>query len=127
MFIAAMTRFLAFCLIFLSLAVPQAFADDRLSAGEMRTIVVGDWSGRWKTSSLALSIAADGSVNGRYAGIPARGSWTTRRGDEGAEFCLTFRSILGSDTKCGKLFRRGNDVLYGYLKSGKPRLWLKRS
>ncbi|WP_119390596.1 hypothetical protein [Taklimakanibacter lacteus] len=121
-----MTRLLAFCLLVLCLAAPGALADDRLSSGEMRKAVLGDWSGRWKSTSLSLSIRGDGSVKGRYAGIPARGSWAVKRRGSGDEFCLTFRSILGSDTKCGELFRQGHGVIYGYLKRGKPRLWLKR-
>lgn len=123
---AAMARFLISCLLFLSVLAPQAWADDRLSSGEMRKVVLGDWSGRWKSTSLSLSIRSDGSVKGRYAGIPARGSWVVKRRGSGDEFCLTFRSILGSDTKCGELFRQGHGVIYGYLKRGKPRLWLKR-
>ena len=122
-----MARSLAITLIFLFFIAPQALADDRLSAGEMRKAVIGDWSGTWKSSSLQLSIAADGSVSSRYAGIPASGSWSTKRAKNGDRFCLTFKSILGSDTKCGELLRRGNNVLYGYLNRGKPRLWLKRS
>ena len=122
-----MARSLTLIILFLVFIAPQALADDRLSAGEMRNAVIGDWSGTWKSSSLQLSIAADGSVRGRYAGISASGSWTTKRAHDGDRFCLTFRAMLLSDTKCGELLRRGNNVLYGYLNRGKPRLWLKRS
>jgi hypothetical protein len=122
-----MTRSLALIILFLVFITPQVLADDRLSAGEMRKAVIGNWSGTWKSSSLQLSIAADGSVSGRYAGISASGSWTTKRAHDGDRFCLTIRAMILSDTKCGELLRRGNNVLYGYLNRGKPRLWLKRS
>jgi hypothetical protein len=121
-----MTRILAAALISLSLAAPPALAADRLSAGEMRKVVPGNWSGNYKKSSLVLSIGADGTVRGSYAGIPARGRWTTRRIKGQDRICLTFASII-SDTKCGELFRQGNNVLFGYLNRGKPRLWLRRS
>jgi hypothetical protein len=121
-----MIRILAAVFISLSLAVPQALAGDRLNAREMRQVLPGDWSGNYKRASLVLSVSADGTVSGRYAGIPARGRWTTKRTRDGDRICLTFYSII-SDTKCGELFRSGNSVLYGYFKRGKPRLWLRRS
>lgn len=123
---AAMVRILAAFLISLSLFAPRAFADDRLDAREIRQVVPGNWSGSYKKASLVLSIAADGTVKGSYAGIPARGHWTTKRTHDGDRICLTFSAII-SDTKCGELFRKGNSVIYGYLNHGKPRLWLRRS
>ncbi|HTN98777.1 MAG TPA: hypothetical protein VL101_17505 [Nordella sp.] len=89
-------------------------------------MVPGNWSGTYKDSAIVLSIAADGTVKGRYAGITATGRWTTKRVRGGDRFCLTFSSII-SATKCGELFRRGNSVLYGYVNRDKPRLWLRRS
>ncbi len=121
-----MIKTLAVVLISLSVAVPQAFGGDRLSAREIRSVVPGNWSGNYKKASLVLSIAADGTVKGRYAGIAATGSWTTVRTPRGDKICLTFSAVI-SDTKCGELFRNGNNALYGYLNRGKPRLWLKRS
>ncbi len=121
-----MLRFPGLFLIFLPLLAQPALADDRLSVGEMRKAVLGSWSGNWKGSSFAVSISADGTVTGRYAGIPAHGSWTARRMHGGDKFCLTVSAAVLSDTKCGELFRRGNSVIYGYLNHGKPRLWLKR-
>jgi hypothetical protein len=121
-----MARILAAALICLSLAAPQALAADRLDAREIRKVVPGNWSGTYKKASLVLSISANGKVRGRYGGIPASGSWTTRRIKGQDRICLTFASII-SDTKCGELFRQGNNVLYGYLNRGKPRLWLRRS
>lgn len=121
-----MHKILAAVFISLFVAVPSALADDRLNAREIRQFVPGTWSGNYKKSSLALSIKADGTVTGRYAGVPARGSWTTKRAHDGDRICLTFRAII-SDTKCGELYRKGNNVLYGYLNRGKPRLWLRRS
>src|SRR5262245_1052127 len=121
-----MTRMLAAVFLALCLAAPHAFADDRLNAREMRSVVPGNWSGNYKKASLVVSIAADGTVRGSYAGIPATGRWTTTRAHDGDRICLTFRSII-SQTKCGELFRKGNNVLYGYLNRGKPRLWLRRS
>src|SRR5688572_18564850 len=113
-------------LIAVFLATPQALAADRLSASEMRKVLPGNWSGNYKKSSLVLSIGADGTVRGSFAGIPARGRWTTRRIKGQDRICLTFASII-SDTKCGELFRQGNNVLFGYLNRGKPRLRLRRS
>jgi hypothetical protein len=121
-----MTRLLAVVFLASSLAAPPALADDRLNAREMRSVVPGNWSGTYKKASLVLSIAADGSVSGRYDGIPATGRWTTKRVRDGDRICLTFSAII-SQTKCGELFRKGNNVLYGYLNRGKPRLWLRRS
>jgi hypothetical protein len=86
----------------------------------------GNWSGNYKKASLVVSIGADGTVTGRYAGIAATGRWTTTRAHDGDRICLTFQSII-SQTKCGELFRKGNNVIYGYLNRGKPRLWLRRS
>ena len=123
---AAMIRILSAVVLSLSLAASQTLAADRLSAGEIRKVILGSWSGNYKKASLVLSIAADGTVEGRYGGIPATGSWTTKRTPDGDRICLTFRSII-SDTKCGELYRSGNNVLYGYLNRGKPRLWLRRS
>lgn len=125
MSIATMHKVLIALFGYLLLAVPSALADDRLSAHEMRKVVPGTWSGNYKKSSIMLSIKADGTVSGRFAGIPARGSWSTKRARDGDRICLTFRAIV-SDTKCGELFRKGNNVLYGYLNRGKPRLWLRR-
>jgi hypothetical protein len=121
-----MTRILAGVLFVLSLTASHALADDRLNAHQMRSFVPGNWSGSYKKASLVLSIAADGSVRGSYDGIPATGRWTTKRMNDGDRICLTI-SIIISDTKCGELFRNGNNVLYGYLNRGKPRLWLRRS
>lgn len=123
--IAVMNKILALAFVSLFLAAPSVLADDRLSAPEMRKVMPGTWSGNYKKSAIVLSIGADGSVKGHYAGVPARGSWTTKRAGDGDRICLTFRSIV-SDTKCGELFRKGNNVLYGYLNRGKPRLWLRR-
>lgn len=121
-----MIRIFAALLLPLTLAAPQALAADQLSGREIRQIVPGNWSGTYKESSLVLSIAADGTVKGSYAGIPAKGRWTTKRMRNGDRICLTFSSVI-SATKCGELFRKGNSVLYGYINHGKPRLWLKRS
>ncbi len=121
-----MIKILAAALVSLSVALPQAFGSDRLSAPEIRNVVPGNWSGNYKKASLVISVAADGTVSGRYAGIPARGSWTIKRTPRGDKICLTFSAVI-SDTKCGELFRNGNNILYGYLNRGKPRLWLKRS
>ncbi|WP_119271505.1 hypothetical protein [Taklimakanibacter deserti] len=121
-----MNRILAALIVSFSLAVPQAFAADRLDAREIRQVVPGTWSGNYKKASLVLTIAADGTVRGRYNGIPASGRWTTKRTSDGDRICLTFSSII-SDTKCGELYRKGNSTLYGYLNRGKPRLWLRRS
>lgn len=121
-----MLRILTAGFILLSLTAPQALADDRLNAREMRQVMPGTWSGNYKKASIVLSIAADGSVTGRYNGIPATGHWTTKRAPDGDRICLTFSAII-SDTKCGELFRKGNSTLYGYLNRGKPRLWLRRS
>ena len=121
-----MIRIIAAAILALSLAALPALADDRLNAREMRSMLPGNWTGTYKTASLVLSIAADGSVTGTYSGIPATGRWTTRRMNDGDRICLTISAII-SDTKCGELFSRGNNVLYGYLNHGKPRLWLKRS
>ena len=98
----------------------------KLCASRMRSAVPGNWSGSYKKASLILSIGADGSVRGSYAGIPASGRWSTKRANDGDRICLTISMII-SDTKCGELFRKGNNVLYGYLNRGKPRLWLRRS
>lgn len=121
-----MERILAAIVIALSLAVPQALAADRLDAREIRQVMPGNWSGTYKKASLVLSIAADGTVRGRYNGIPATGRWTTKRVSDGDRICLTFTAVI-SDTKCGELFRKGNSVIYGYINRGKPRLWLRRS
>jgi hypothetical protein len=121
-----MFRVLAAILISSFLTAPQALADDRLSGREMRQVMPGNWSGNYKKASIALSIAADGSVKGRYNGIPATGRWSVRRASDGDRICLTFTALI-SDTKCGELFRKGNSTLYGYLNRGKPRLWLRRS
>lgn len=121
-----MSRIFVAVFFLLSLAVPQALAGDLLSAGEIRNIVPGNWSGTWKKSSLVLSVTANGTIRGRYAGIPASGTWTIKRKGGGDRFCLTFRSIV-TDTKCGELRRKGNNVLYGFSKRGTPRLWLRRS
>lgn len=121
-----MTRILAVVFLALFLATPHALADDRLNAREMRSVMPGNWTGTYKQASLVLSITADGSVSGSYAGIPATGHWTSKRMHDGDRICLTI-SVIISDTKCGELFRKGNNVLYGYLNRGKPRLWLKRS
>ena len=122
-----MSRALAALLLTSFLAVPHALADDRLNALEMRSILPGSWSGSYKTDSLVLTIAADGSVRGRFSGMAATGHWTTKRMRDGDRVCLTFSAIILSQTKCGELFRKGNNVLYGYLNRGKPRLWLRRS
>lgn len=121
-----MVRMLAVVLFSLSLPVPLSFAADRLDAREIRKVIVGNWSGNYKKATIVLSIAADGTVKGSYSGIPARGSWTTKRASDGDRICLTFSSII-SDTKCGELFSKGNRVLYGFLNRGKPRLWLRRN
>jgi hypothetical protein len=121
-----MLRILAAIFILLSLAAPEALAADRLNAREIRQVLPGSWSGNYKKASLVLSVAADGTVTGRYAGIPATGRWTTKRTHDGDRVCLTFSSLI-SETKCGELFRQGNSILYGYLNHGKPRLWLRRS
>ena len=120
-----MRRTIFSALILLSL-VPQALADDMLSAHEIRKMVPGNWSGTYKESSLTLSVSADGTLSGRYAGISASGSWTIKRKTNGARFCLTFRAIV-TETKCGELFRKGNSVIYGFSKRGKARLWMRRS
>jgi len=120
-----MTRILAAIFLALTVAASPAHADDRLNAREMRRVLPGNWSGSYKQASLVLSIAADGSVSGTYAGIPARGRWTAKRMNDGDRICLTISAII-SETKCGELFRKGNDVLYGYLNRGIPRLWLRR-
>ena len=113
-------------LLFSTLAVPPAFAD-RLDAREIRQVVPGDWSGTYKDAPIVLSIAAEGTVKGRYSGISATGHWTIKRVRDGDDrICLTFSSII-SATKCGELFRSGNSVIYGYINRGKPRLWLRRS
>jgi hypothetical protein len=122
---AAMIRILAAVFFSLSFAGLPALAADRLDAREIRKVLPGNWSGSYKKSSLVLSITADGTVAGRYAGIPATGRWTTKRAPDGDRVCLTFSSLI-SETKCGELFRTGNSILYGYLNRGKPRLWLKR-
>jgi len=116
---------IAILILSFSSAVSQAFAD-QLSAGEIRRIVPGSWSGTYKRSSLVLIVAHDGTVKGRYAGIAARGTWTVKRKPDGGRICLTFRSIV-TDTECGELYRKGNDIIYGFSKRGSPRLWLKRS
>jgi hypothetical protein len=121
-----MIRFLAAAFLTLSFLASHAFADDRLSAREMRSVMPGNWSGTYKQDPLVLSIGADGSVRGRYGRISASGSWTTKRMPDGDRICLTFSMII-SDTKCGELFRKSNNVIYGYLNRGKPRLWLKRN
>ncbi len=121
-----MIRILAAILFALSFAVPHAQAGDRLNAREIRSLLPGNWSGSYKKASLVLSVGADGTVKGRYNGIPASGRWTTKRAHDGDRVCLTFTAII-SDTKCGELFRKGNSALYGYLNRGKPRLWLRRS
>ena len=121
-----MTRFIALLFLALSLAVLPALADDRLDAREMHHVMPGNWSGTYKTTSLTLSITADGSVRGSYGGIPASGRWTAKRMNDGDRICLTISAII-SETKCGELFRKGNNVIYGYLNRGKPRLWLRRS
>jgi hypothetical protein len=121
-----MIRNLAAILLVLSLAAPHALADDRLNAREMRNAVPGTWTGNYKKASLVLTIGADGTVRGTYSGIPATGRWSTTRAHDGDRICLTVRAII-SETKCGELFRKGNNVLYGYLNRGKPRLWLRRS
>ena len=122
-----MSRVLAALFLASLLSAPHALADDRLNAREMRNVLPGNWSGRYKTASLVLSIATDGTVRGRLDGIPATGHWTTKRVRDGDRVCLTFSAIIISETKCGELFRKGNSVLYGYLNRGKPRLWLRRS
>jgi hypothetical protein len=121
-----MSHVLAAFLLASFLAAPHALADDRLNAREMRSVLPGNWSGSYKTASVVLTIAADGSVRGRYDGISATGRWTTKRMRDGDRICLTFSAIIVSDTKCGELFQKGNNVLYGYLNRGKPRLWLRR-
>src|SRR5690349_7548415 len=121
-----MARIIAAVFLVLSLCASHALADDRLNAREMRSVVPGNWSGSYKKASLVLSIAADGSVRGSYDGMPATGHWTTKRMNDGDRICLTISMII-SETKCGELFRKGNNVLYGYLNRGKPRLWLRRS
>lgn len=121
-----MGRILAAAIISLFIAAPQALAADRLDAREIRQVMPGNWSGTYKKASLVLSIAADGTVRGRYNGIPATGRWTTKRASDGDRICLTFTAVI-SDTKCGELFRKGNSVIYGYLNRGTPRLWLRRS
>jgi hypothetical protein len=121
-----MLRVLAAIFLSLCFAVPHALADDRLDAAEMRKVMPGTWFGNYKKASLVLAIAADGSVRGRYSGIPATGHWSTKRATDGDRICITFSSII-SETKCGELFRKGNNTLYGYLNRGKPRLWLKRN
>ena len=78
-----MIRILAAVVLSLSLAASQTLAADRLSAGEIRKVILGSWSGNYKKASLVLSIAADGTVEGRYGGIPATGSWTTKRTPDG--------------------------------------------
>ena len=121
-----MQRFLiAFLILFFSLAVSPAFAE-QLSAGEIRSIVPGSWSGTYKGSSLVISVARNGTLEGRYAGIAAHGTWTIKWKADGARICMTFRSVI-TDTKCGELHRKGNNIIYGFSKRGSPRLWLKRS
>jgi hypothetical protein len=122
---AEMKRIFAAIFLLLAFVVPQALADDRLNAREMRSVVPGNWTGNYKKDSLVLSIGADGSVKGSFAGMRATGRWTTKRAHDGDRICLTFSMII-SDTKCGELFRKGNNILYGYLNRGKPRLWLRR-
>jgi hypothetical protein len=121
-----MIRILAAVFIALFLTAPQTLAADRLDASEIHKVLPGNWSGSYKKSSLVLSVAADGTVKGHYAGIPATGRWTTKRAHDGDRVCLTFISLI-SETKCGELFRTGNSILYGYLNHGKPRLWLTRN
>jgi hypothetical protein len=121
-----MQRILIAILLLLLVGAHPALAGDMLSAHEIRRIVPGNWSGTYKDTSLSLSVRANGTVKGRYGGIAASGSWTVKRKDDGARFCLTFRLII-SDTKCGELYRKGNNVLYGFSKRGKPRLWLRRA
>lgn len=121
-----MIRALATVLLALTLWAPQAFAADRLDGREMRKVMPGNWSGTWKGSSLVLSIGADGSVKGTYNGINATGSWSVKRARDGDRICLTFSAVV-SATKCGELFRRGNNSIYGYINHDKPRLYLRRS
>src|SRR5262245_17338369 len=122
-----MSRALAAFLLTSFLAAPHALADDRLDGREMRSVLPGSWSGSYKTDSIVLTITADGSVRGRFSGMAATGHWTTRRMRDGDRVCLTFSAVIISETKCGELFRKSNNVLYGFLNRGKPRLWLKRS
>ena len=121
-----MIRILAAVFISVLLTAPQTLAADRLDASDIHRVLPGNWSGSYKKSSLVLSITADGTVKGHYAGIPATGRWTTKRAPDGDRVCLTLISLI-SETKCGELFRTGNSILYGYLNRGKPRLWLKRN
>jgi hypothetical protein len=122
-----MSRVLVAFFLALLLAAPHALADDRLNAREIRSILPGKWSGSYKTDSLVLTVTSDGIVRGRFGGIAATGRWTTKRVGNGDRVCLTFSVLMISETKCGELFRRGNNILYGFLNRGKPRLWLRRS
>ncbi|MGE0008156.1 MAG: hypothetical protein AB7S92_21555 [Parvibaculaceae bacterium] len=122
----AMQRTLMAILFLLLPGASPAFSGDMLSAHEIRRIVPGNWSGTYKDTSLSLSVRADGTMKGRYGGIAASGSWAVKRKADGARFCLTIRLII-SDTKCGELYRKGDNVLYGFSKHGKPRLWLRRA
>ena len=122
-----MLRALVSFLLVLSLAVPTALASDKLSAREIRRIVPGNWSGTYKEQPIRLSVTAAGRVTGSYAGLSAHGTWSITRRSDGDRLCLTFQSII-TTTKCGELFVRGNNVLYGFIKrGGGPRLWLRRS
>ena len=48
--------------------------------------------------------------------------------DLGGTFSQQLDLADGPDgRKCGELYRKGNNVLYGYLNKGKARLWLRRS
>jgi hypothetical protein len=112
--------------ILVSLVRP-VLADDQLGAAEIRKVVPGNWSGTYKNTSLVVAVSADGAVKGRYGGIAASGSWSVKVKPAGARLCLTFQSVI-SETKCGELYRKGNNVLYGFTKpDGTHYLWLKRS
>lgn len=121
-----MIRTLAALLLSLTLWAPQAFAADRLDAREMRKVMPGNWTGSWKGTPLVLSIAADGSVKGSYGGMSATGKWSVKRAHDGDRICLTFSAVV-SATKCGELFRQGNNSIYGYINHDVPRLRLRRS
>ncbi len=123
---AKMIKTLAAIAVMVVVAVPQAFGDERLTASEIRKVAPGNWSGHYKGTPLKLSIATNGTVTGRYAGIPARGHWGVKGSAKGDKFCLTFSATV-SQTKCGELFRKGDNIVYGYLNRGKPRLRLTRS
>lgn len=121
-----MNRTFAALLLSLTLAAPQALAADRLDAREMRQVMPGNWSGRFQDATFVISISADGTAKGHYGGMAISGRWSTKRVKNGDRICLTVSSIIAA-TKCGELFRQGNNVVFGFVNHDKPRLWLKRS